>query len=337
MKKKTSPEDKLKYTNRAVELMYDTSVDDMKVESMEAEAMDELQHTMLDSLYRSAAKGNSTSLLRLLRLANTTIQHIDELTKSNFLAVHEIAKTQKDWPALIMPNPTSYKQIKLHLMKLGVGTIISSGPDLNRAVRELKLPKLIALRLVELIDISRNLCMHMMSHKLAESAIETASKSTSPKAKPLVDFNKEICRRLTSKEFQCMEKIQTIMKDLDSTINVSCNSSADLLSTLVSRTIVQTLNLEPLTHEDLDDWFAIGKQIIMSLTNQHPEKNSMLRQFGAYRKDAYYRKDTNPGQEFEKRRKSAKATEEANIRDGIFQRIKSGFEAIMPKKQPEVV
>jgi hypothetical protein len=198
--------------------------------------------------------------------------------------------------------------------------------DLKRAFRETTPARMLAISLIFLTDHLRMLGDSLTTKIIMESRIPELHKVKTKEAKAVAEQTEMVIKRYGEMAQSSLQNVRSRLEDLCATLEISKELTGDLLSPLS----LEARRLPPLKKQALKHWSDFGSKIIMMLTDNRPQDNPVLMAVGEYRRDVYYRKDT-PVSEIPKRKMTAhaKATEGTNIRDGIFQRIRGAYLAVI--------
>ena len=277
-------------------------------------------------LSKHAATGNHEFFGLLLRLALSSTMSISKLTQKNIVTAREVARRAPFWPTLITQSPHFVIDPPDLAKQLELGVEANTPINIKKAFRETNIARQIAACLLfsttSLRDFAESTVMVEQLRKMFQCLADAESENVKM-------LRESIDANLIRQQAHTMRSYDSAIGML-SMLNSLMNSSRKLGSKEFSYFSEKAFQLPKRSKRATREWAGLGKEIILTLTDDHPENNVVLRELGAYRKDAYYRKDTT-SRTFLDRKIGAKAkrTEESNIRDGIFTRILAAYRVVL--------
>jgi len=285
------------------------------------------QNQWIARLAAQAADGESRSFALLLDLSISSVLAIKNLTQQNLAAAREVARTSVIWPTLISQSPKLYEEPPDLVKQLELGKNAKVPLNLKKTFREATIPRKIAVFLIlytENLRLFAKLCFEQLQ---MQEILQDLLDAKAENAETLISLTKSQIRRHDEDKRERVKSSNEMLAQVASIIGISHALHHEQFRSFPA----EACTLPHLTAKTYCKWADFGKNVILTLTNNHPEQNVVLRPLGEYRKDAYYRKDTNNFSEFVKRKKNAKAknTEETNISDGIFTRIREAYHVVL--------
>ncbi len=292
----------------------------------------EHQSQLVNELHTDASEGSLESFSHLVRLATYAVKKIEELTHADFSDASGVARSCSTWPVLLGHNVSMSSEQRQLLKRLKLDTAGGSPFKKQKNLSDSPVTRKIAfflLSLTERLRIRHQILSGIQALTIIKKRILAMEIGDGTKIAAQIGVN--VAKEL-DRENGGQHTVSHAFAKLASAIEIPIAIAPDGLDDLLET----AHNLPPLRHGTKDKWFGFGKLILLRITEDRPEKNPVLWKIGQYRKDVYYRKDVSNRHDFEKRKATAKAkaTEDANIRDGIFQRIKSAYAVVM-KEQGE--
>ena len=289
----------------------------------------------IHSLFFAAMKGDTKSFELLLHFATQATFLVKAFTLVNPTTASQVARHRKHWPTLINPSLKDDFYGKPALKDLELGADYNGAVDLRRTYLEENDSKTIALLLLQLSQLFRAFCetVALAAYRKTMTPEDSSNPQQRSKDNGIPSFaENRVLHEEGHRELflfrASVERLAAFLAIPFETINFKTSILAHAGS------------LPPLTSSTKKKWVAFGREILLAMTNQEPEKNPVLRKIGLYRQYTYHWKEVvkrtaeKSRAEFEKIKKTAraKATEESNIRDGIFTRIGEALPAVMKKE-----
>lgn len=282
----------------------------------------------ITTLSKRAAEGDEKFFSLFVNALLFAITQLDEATNVQFDLARRIARRSPFWPTLISTSPIFSKHASDRIKRLELGKERHGSLDIGRTLRTASIPRKIATWLILLTDRLRGFAKAVEKQCYYKSCLEELSLVDTKEAKSLTVSIEYQLNESYEQGADHIKHANEVMAQLTSLLKIDNTlSTVTDLSPFAGR----ALTFAALTEKTVKTWADFGLDIILTLTEDHPENNPVLRDIGIYRKEVYYRKDTSTEVERQERKRKANAagTEESNIKDGIMTRITEGYRKVI--------